>query len=335
MKTPDLRSKLSHHFTYPNGGYRDGISPALIQELFDQKLYKLFLPEQLGGLGLSIHDTLKVLRDAAYLNGSLGWLLQIGNGGMYFAANFEEALSAELFKPANTLIAGSGNIGGNAEETEGGVYLSGSWKHCSGADYATLFTVTFLRKDGQICAAILPRNQVEVIPDWHAIGLKQTSTHTIKLEHVFIPKVHLFNVLQRKSLLNEPVFNLPFLVYAQAFFSSVALGITERLIEEARQLMNGKQNPSPNALILIEQGQELWEKAIVTNDAYMTRLTAGPVDAETEQNMQESYKSMIKQLRNQMHHLHAAVGMSGLYASHPFSIFYLDLLAATQHKLLQ
>lgn len=331
MNIPDIRNLLKHYFYQDDGTYRNEITPDLIEALFTHRLYKLFLPESLGGRALSIQDTLQVLQDAAYLNGSLGWLLQIGNGGMYFAANFDAALATELFAPANSLIAGSGTVNGTCTEINGGVTISGSWKYCSGADYASWFTVSVLRTNGTIGAAIVPRHQVTIIPDWRAIGLQHTSTHTIKLDHVFVPEQHLFNIMERKSFHAEKVFGLPFLVYAQAFFSSVAFGITERLLDEATKIALHKQALQQ----LIAEGRLLLNSAIKQSDQYIAEVLAGPVSTDTENTIQAGYKEMIKGLRRYAHDLHAETGMAGLYTEHAFTIFYLDLLAATQHKLLQ
>ena len=82
---PKLTQLLKAHFTHVDGSYKNEITPEVINTIFEHGLFKLFLPQALGGLGLGMIDTLALIREAAYLNGSLGWLIQIGNGGMYFA----------------------------------------------------------------------------------------------------------------------------------------------------------------------------------------------------------------------------------------------------------
>ncbi len=333
---PKLTQLLKAHFTHVDGSYKNEITPEVINTIFEHGLFKLFLPQALGGLGLGMIDTLALIREAAYLNGSLGWLIQIGNGGMYFATNFSQEQSTQLFKPADAVIAGSGTVNGTCVDVDGGVRINGSWKYCSGSAYATLFTVTVMRADGTICAAILPKKEVTILNDWQTIGLTQTSTNTIVLNDVFVPNQNLFNVFERKSFTDYAVFNLPFLIYAQAFFSSVTLGISERLLHEAEQVNNQKQIPNTALSQCIQQGKELLQQTIAQSNQWVMDIQnrTTPLTTEEDLQIQQAYKMAVKQIRNHAHELHAQLGMHGLYAQNTFTIFYLDLLAASQHKLL-
>lgn len=336
MQSANYLNEFQAFFKSENGAYINHISTPIIEKIYEQKLFKLFLPKALGGLELGMIDTLAVIREASYLNGSLGWLIQIGNGGMYFATNFTSDLSTQLFNPADAVIAGSGTVNGTCVDVDGGVKISGSWKYCSGSAYATLFTVTVMRQDGTVCAAILPRKDVTILNDWQTIGLTHTSTNTIVLNDVFVPSHHLFSVFDRKSFTEFSVFNLPFLIYAQAFFSSVAFGIYARLLHEAKLVAQTKQPENTVLNETIAQGEELLHNAITTSNQVVADLVAnnGSLTPQEDEHLQAQYKNWVKQIRNHVHELHAQLGMHGLFAHHTFTIFYLDLLAATQHKLL-
>ena len=333
---PKLKQLLEPHFSHADGTYKNEITLEVINTIFEHGLFKLFLPNALGGLGLGMMDTLAVIREAAYLNGSLGWLIQIGNGGMYFATNFPEEISTQLFKPTDAVIAGSGTVNGTCVDVDGGVRISGSWKYCSGSAYATLFTVTVMRADGTICAAILPKKDITILNDWQTIGLAQTSTNTIVLDDVFVPHQNLFSVFEHKSYSDYAVFNLPFLIYAQAFFSGVSFGIFERLLHEAEQVNNQKQIPNVVLSDCIQQGKAMLQQAIAQSNQWVTDIQNRTTELSTEEDLQiqQAYKTLVKQLRHHAHELHAQSGMHGLYAQNTFTIFYLDLLAASQHKLL-
>lgn len=334
---PDIKQIFGTTFTDSFGKYVNKITSNTIQLAYEHKLFKLFLPKALGGLELGMIETLAMIREASFINGSLGWLIQIGNGGMYFATNFTEELATKFFEPSDAVIAGSGTVNGTCVDVEGGVRINGNWKYCSGSAYATLFTVTIMRQDGTVCAAILPRNQVTILNDWQTIGLSHTSTNTIVLDDVFVPSHHLFSVFDRKSFTEFSVFNLPFLIYAQAFFSSVTLGIFNRLLQEAKGIADAKQTENTNLTKCIEAGQQLLQDIISQSNQVVEKLieTDGVLTTPEEETLQLQYKNWVKQVRNHAHQLHAQVGMHGLYAQNAFTIFYLDLLAATQHKLLQ
>jgi len=146
----------------------------------------------------------------------------------------------------------------------------------------------------------------------------------------------LFNVFERKSFTEYAVFNLPFLIYAQAFFSSVALGIFERLLHEAEKVNLRKQLPNTTLSQRIQQGKELLHQTISQSNEWVSAIQNRQTALSTEEDtqIQQAYKTAANHIRTHAHELHAQMGMHGLFAQHTFTIFYLDLLAATQHKLL-
>jgi len=239
---PSIKDIFRDSFKNSKGEYLNELKAKEINLLFEHKLFKCFLSERLNGLGLTIPQTLSIIEDASYINGSLGWLIQIGNGGNYFLTNFDEKAGIDLFSKKNAVIAGSGTATTSAKLVENGVIVSGKWKFCSGSEYATLFTITFKIGDSdETKSGIIPREQVKIIDDWKTIGMKNTSSNSIELENVFIPNEHIFSVFDKKSFLDETVFNLPFIIYAQAFFISVAFGIFKRLLDETEKTINETQ----------------------------------------------------------------------------------------------
>jgi hypothetical protein len=115
-------AELKDHFNQASAK----MDSTVVELLFRERLFKCFLPTELNGLGLSLTETMQVIRECAYINGSLGWLVQIGNGGNYFASCFPEPISKELFSPLSAVIAGSGAPSGSAVKTMRRLYIE--WK---------------------------------------------------------------------------------------------------------------------------------------------------------------------------------------------------------------
>ena len=123
---PSVKDIFKDSFKNSNGEYSNELTQKEIDLLFEHKLFKCFLSEKVNGFGLTIPQTLSIIEDASYLNGSLGWLIQIGNGGNYFLSNFEEKTGISLFSKNNAVIAGSGTATSSAKLVEGGraIYIS-------------------------------------------------------------------------------------------------------------------------------------------------------------------------------------------------------------------
>lgn len=336
-----IQQLFESQFLDEKGKYTNRILPETIQTVMQNGLFKCFLPASYGGLGLSFAETLDIIETCAYVNGSLGWLIQIGNGGMFFASNFDDQTSLELFSPRGAVIAGSGAPSGTGIKMHNGYRISGIWKYCSGTDHASLFTVTFKDEEkGDILAAILPETNVRKIKTWKAIGLQHTSTDTIQLDSVFVPDQHIFKVTDQKCLREIPVFSIPFGLFARLFFLYTAFGIYERLLVEGKNFLKDKHahwtEHFPDRLnhchAILEEGRQTINnmrseaEQIVTFNLYQKEKEETHVDLQLIQ--------ISKQMRNSSHEIYGLLGIEVLDRDHVIAVCYQDLLATTQHYLL-
>jgi len=339
-ETIEVLQELKDHFS----DQQAVIDNTVTDLLFRARLFKCFLPQELNGLGLSLPETMEVIRECAKINGSLGWLVQIGNGGNYFASCFPEPISKELFSPLSAVIAGSGAPSGSAVKIGDGYILSGNWRYCSGADYASLFTVTFVcPENGAKLAAILPKNQVHVIPDWNTSGLPHTSTHTVRLELVHVSSRFIFDVGRQVNFQNDVVFQMPFVIYAQAFFLQVALGLSSRFVQEARKTINAKRKHwstiFPERLESVLSKLDLVESQNLQLIRRIEEMTASFSNGSETPSQEENYRIelifLIKKIRELIHEIFWDLGIEVVYKDHPIHQVYQDFLVCTQHYLLR
>jgi hypothetical protein len=340
MRT-DIQQLFADHFTDENGQYIDRLENRTVATLFDKRLFKCFLPPEYGGLGLDHSETAEIIESCSYLNGSLGWLIQIGNGGMYFARNFDKATSLELFTPKDAVIAGSGAPCGKGSRTPEGYVISGKWPYCSGSDYATLFTVTFSdEEDGEIFAAILPREQVIRIKNWNAIGMRNTSTDTIELHSVVVPDHHVFRVAEQGCLTEVPLFQQDFTFFAQVFFLNVVFGIFQRFLDEGNELLERKKEHwahyFPGRIERLKNALNKGTEQLCRGKGSIQQLLSDDAFGKLVENTTDpSIPIQITlDLRNCAHELYGMMGIEVLDAEHVISVCYCDLIAVSQHYLL-
>ena len=340
---PSVKDIFKDSFKNSNSEYSNKLTQKEINLLFEHKLFKCFLSEKVNGLGLTIPQTLSIIEEASCLNGSLGWLIQIGNGGNYFLTNFEEKTGLDLFSKKNVVIAGSGTATCNATLVDGGVIVSGKWKFCSGSEYATLFTVTFKMGDSEVIkSGIIPREHIKILEDWKTFGMKNTSTNSIEIENVFIPNEHIFSVYEKKSFIDEPAFNLPFIIYAQAFFISVAFGIFKRLIDETEKTIKDSQtfnNRQSDRLLKMSKinskGFKLLENGKKEVSELINMLIEQPIiDSKSSKQIQEKFIFHANNIRTHALEMYVIQGIDAVYTENVINIFFNDLLVVTQHKLM-
>lgn len=223
---------------------RERIPEDLLAWMYEEKMFKLFVPNELGGKMMDLPQALRVFEEVSKIEGNLGWLTAIGSGGGMFVPLIHTEIAEALFKSERAVLAGSGYPQGTSKKVEGGYRVSGEWKYCSGSEFASFFTANSVKENGEVTSCIFMPEQVETVCDWNAFGLRGTGSHTIKVRDAFVPEEHTFQLEEIKNDYASYVHTFPFLPFSQATFTSVCLGIAAAFFQEAiriarRRLENG------------------------------------------------------------------------------------------------
>lgn len=212
-----------------------------LQVIHREKWFKLFVPQDLDGLGLTLPKALRVEEKLAHLDGSLAWTVTLCAGAGWFVGFLEEELRKEVFSDPKVCLAGSGFVGGKADLKGEEYVISGSWTYASGALHATHFTANceilengnpLLDKKGNpvVKAFILKKEEVEILDGWNYMGMVATGSHAFRTENLSVTVNRSFEILPEKAKLNDPVYQYPFLQFAEATLAINILGISRHLI---------------------------------------------------------------------------------------------------------
>lgn len=214
----------------------------LLQFSFEHNLFKCFVPIALGGKMLELPEAVHIFQEASALDGSFGWLVTIGSGGNMFVPNFKEQTCEELFSPKEAVIAGSAHSTAVSIKTDGGYLVTGEWKYCSGASYASMFTANSkLENTEEVITCIFTADQVEVLNDWDAFGLKGTGSHSIRVENAFVPYERTFDLMKQANDYASDVHTFPFVQFSQSSFAAVCLGIGQSFFEETLEILESNK----------------------------------------------------------------------------------------------
>jgi alkylation response protein AidB-like acyl-CoA dehydrogenase len=308
------------------------IDDAVLTTIHNNGLFKCILPQTVGGHDLSMQQLMQVLADCAALNGSLGWLMQLGNGGNFFYPLFAAEVGHKLFAEPNAVIAGSGAITGTATRVYGGYNVTGEWKYCSGTDYASMFTANCQCGDEVLACTLMPE-QVTIINDWDAIGLKHTSTHTIRVHQAFVSHEHTFKLDEIKNKVSNPVFDIPFIVFAKLLTIKVQHGLLRAMIQEAES--HSKQRfekwpHMPERLLIMQSYLNQCESCV---EEFAKCLSNG--SATPEQTIYAEVAEQNTRLMGYAYELWHMCGIDVVYGHHRLTQCFTDMLVAGQHSLLR
>lgn len=310
--------------------------PSVIQHIHNQRWLHLWVPKQYGGLGLAFGEGLKILRNLALTDGSLGWMVTLCAGANYFSRNLRPEVAKDFFRNPETCFGGSGMIGGTAEIQKNSYIVNGIWKFATGAPHLSHFTLNaVLTQNGkpvtdengneQIRSFIVPKEMATIIPDWKSMGMRATGTYSFEVNNVVIEAAHSFvyNTFFTDHLLDR----IPFRIFADLTLLVNYVGIAMHFAEEAVKIRT--QLDISAFLKYLETTEkhiyshaEKTEHHLVKNED-ITEAYTNEVHAFGE--------NAVKELSVKILELYLQLGIRGSQCNEPVHQVYCDFFTITQH----
>ncbi len=207
-----------------------------------------------GGLELSPDEYCPAIVDIAGACPSTAWALGLLAQHNHGLALFSKEAQEEVWGPSkDTLVSSSVAPLGKVEAVDGGVKLTSRAGWSSGCDHADWAVVGFMRPDpvmgGEMGPhlALIPREDYEIIDDWHTAGLRGTGSKTLKIDNVFVPEHRIesmigLNVGSSKGygIHDGGIFKSAFSPYFSFGFSAVAVGVAKKFLDVYRKKVSGR-----------------------------------------------------------------------------------------------
>lgn len=323
----DIRNKLQGAVQIP---------PEIIEHIYEKRWLQIWVPKEYNGLGLSFKAGLKVLKQLALTDGSLGWMITLCAGANYFARNLQPDVAIDLFKNNRTCFGGSGMMGGTAEKTNDTYIINGFWKFATGAPYLSHFTLNavvtqngkaVLDAEGNdmVRSFIIPKDQVEVIADWQAMGMKATGTYSFKVANVLVTKEHSF--IYNEFYTNNVLDKIPFRIFADLTLLVNYIGMAEHFLDEAEKIrteldveafrnnLSSKENQTylfaDKIEILLEDKQE--------------------ISAKVQTEIHQFSEKLVIDLSHRILDLYFQLGIKASHTNEPIHQIFCNFFTATQH----
>jgi alkylation response protein AidB-like acyl-CoA dehydrogenase len=211
-------------------------------------MHRAFQPKTFGGMEISLPQFADCIALLAGSCASTAWAMSLLCTHSHQLALFSAKLQQEVWGD-NPDATASSSIApfGRTEETDGGVLFSGEMGWSSGCDHAEWAIVGFRRKNAEgtqdYCFAVLPRSDYQIRDDWFAAGMKGSGTKTLIIDNVLVPEHRIQkakDMMEGKSAgfglyPNSKIFYSPYRPYFASGFSTVSLGVAERMLEVFRE----------------------------------------------------------------------------------------------------
>jgi indole-3-acetate monooxygenase len=176
-----------------------GYMPAEVIDAFHERdLFRILLPSELGGGGVDLLTAMLLVEDVSAIDGSMGWLFEIGIGGLVRLGFLPKAQARQLANEPRAFVAGTFPPLGRATVVPGGFRVSGRWPFASGIHHARWVAAGCTVYEGdaprptpqggpEVVHVFMPTSALTILDTWHVGGMRGTGSTDHTAHDVFVP----------------------------------------------------------------------------------------------------------------------------------------------------
>ena len=252
--------------------------------LADAGLFRLWLPQELGGPALSPLGFMQVVEAAAALDGSVGWLVGNGGGMSRVGGYLPVSVARAWFSDPRAFVVSATGAVGTMTPVDGGYRLSGRWPFGSGAPHASHFmglaTVGGSPSPEQprLCCYVA-RENVAIHDTWHVSGLRATGSSDFEVRDTFIPVEQTHPFIGLEPTHAGRLYRMPPLSVFAWTVSVVPLGIARGAIDTFVALARAKSRLGTSGLM---RDREIVQSNVGRAEALLEAARAFLISAMTE-----------------------------------------------------
>jgi len=226
----------------------------LAEAIADAGLFRMLVPQSLGGSELDPPTHIQVIEAIARADGSTAWCVNQGSVFATHAAFLPKEVACQIWAedPRAVIANGPTPISAQAVAVEGGYRVTGRWTFSSGCRHATwLAGITTiveqgrprLHPDGTPAARymLFPQSEADIIDVWHVRGLRGTGSHQFAVADLFVPGDRTVSRAADPVQEPGPLYVYPMGLLFASGFASVAVGVARRALAEVIELAGGKK----------------------------------------------------------------------------------------------
>lgn len=325
---------------------------ALVDAMVDAGMFRMLIPESLGGRGSDLATYLRVIEEVAKADASTAWCLSQGATSAMIAGQIHAPAARHIFAEASTILAwGPGT--GQAVPVEGGYLVTAKAAFASGCHHATWLgaSATVVERDGtpafnaagepDMRMFLVRPSEVTFKDVWRVSGLRGTGSDSYAITGVVVPEPQAVVFGSRREPGRVYAFKTVH-VYALSF-AVVALGIARGALNAFLALAAAKTARTATSVLrdnaVIQSQVARAEAGVASARAYLLQAVGEAWAAAPES------RGLPKDVRIQIrlaatHAIHAAThtvdivyhaaGSNAVLNDNPFERRFRDVHAVTQ-----
>ncbi|HVH80191.1 MAG TPA: acyl-CoA dehydrogenase family protein [Stellaceae bacterium] len=169
------------------------IPPETIAEFHEAGILNILQPRRFGGLQGRFSLFSRINEELTFGCASSAWVYAVLAEHQWIIAQYPEQAQIDVWDD-NPLAVASSSLAPRApaKKVAGGWRVSGKFPFSSGCDYAQWAILgVFLGEMGDahsIAYLLVPLSDIEIVDDWHVLGLAGTGSKSLHLHDIFVPE---------------------------------------------------------------------------------------------------------------------------------------------------
>lgn len=320
------------------------LPPELVTRLNEAGMLRATMPREVDALELSPPTALRCAEAIARGDAATGWCVSIAITSALLVAYLPDAARDEMFGGGRGVAAGVWAPRGKAESVDGGVVVSGRWPFCSGITHADiLFAGCFVGESRVPSVVALPKEDLQVLDNWHTLGLRGTGSHDTVAEKVFVPADRVFSVFDGPTV-NRPLYRFPVFGFFALSVAAAALGNARAAIDDLVELAGGKkglgstrtlaERPATQSAVAAAESALAAARALyyeATENAWQASQEPDPVAIALRNRLRLAATHAARTSADVVRTMYDLAGGTAIYDTSPLQRRFRDAFTATAH----
>lgn len=327
-----------------------------VAELLESGLCGVMKPKRFGGSELGTETVIDVTVELASHCTSSGWVYMLWTSHMWMQALWPLAAQEEMFANPNTLASSAVNTTGEVTRVEGGYLWTGRGFFSSGIDHCDWLTagVPVRSEDtGEVGRRwlLIPRDDLEIIDDWHTMGLRGTGSKTFTVTDIFVPFERTLDDAEVKGgtapglqVNANPMYGGISTANFTAAMAAPAIGAARGLLRAFGERLRAKAGGADGVALPAGLGTSMARYAAATaqvdavhaltlqNASRFSCVPAAKVSAEAKAKCRRDQAFTAQQSRRAANAIFEEAGGSALQESSDLQRIWRDVNAAAAHR---
>ena len=329
-----------------------------VADILESGLYGVMKPSRYGGSELGTETMIDVTVELASADPSTGWVYMLWTAHMWMQSMWPEKAMDEMWENPNGLASSVVSTTGDVVAVDGGFRWNGRGFFSSGVDHCNWLTALVpVVRDGdraEMRWLLVPREDLEIIDDWHTLGLRGTGSKTVVFNDIFIPEYRTITRLAvaageapGREVNTHPMYGAPEPANFTGAMSVPAIGAAVGLVELFRERLGSRiQIPEDTNSPYLPEGMSQTMARLANSSAIIDSCRAlmllnaqryaqrpvSQVPIEEDMRLRRDMTFAAQQARRAANVLYEESGGSALSEKSLLQLFWRDTNAAAAHR---